>query len=73
MQISFVGLYFSVWDTRTRLSMSIKSPVSGIQVGSLLPKGKTDLSVASDANFMCALATQFRAPFLSNLLAVSET
>ena len=55
--------------------MSIKCPDSCTQVGSAMPKGKTDLGLASDANFICALArsTTFRAPFLSSPLAVSET
>ena len=35
--------------------MSIKCPDSGIQVGSVLPKGKTMLSLAYSANFFCVL------------------
>ena len=53
--------------------MSIKCPDSGIKVGSVLPKGKNDLSPASDEHFICALATMLRAPFLSSLLVVSDT
>ena len=53
--------------------MFIKCPDNGIQVGPVLPEGKTDLSLASDANFIYALATTFHAPFSSSPLAVRET
>ena len=53
--------------------MFIKCPDNGIQVGPVLPEGKTDLSLASDANFIYALATLFHAPFSSSPLAVRET
>ena len=53
--------------------MSIKYPDSGVQVGSVLPRGKTDLNLASGANFICALATTFRSSFLLSPLVVSET
>ena len=40
--------------------MSIRCPDSGIQVGSVLPKGPIYwLGLASDANFICAVATIF--------------
>ena len=43
--------------------MSIKFPDSGIDTSWLcIAKGKTDLSLASD--FILALASTFRAPFL---------
>ena len=46
--------------------MSIKCPYSGIQVGSVLPKGTIymyRLGQASDPNFIYAVATAFSAPF----------
>ena len=44
--------------------MSIKCPDSGIQVGSVLPKGTIYwLGLASEANFICAVATIFDVPF----------
>ena len=53
-KLDWVGI--SVWYTRTRPSISIKCPDSGIQVGSVLPKGTIySLGLASDVNFICAL------------------
>ena len=52
--------------------MSIKFPDRGIQVCSVLPKGKTDLILASGANFICALATIFRAPLPERDIAVTN-
>ena len=44
--------------------MSIKCQDSGIQVGSVLPKGAIyRLGLASDANFNYTVATTFGAPF----------
>ena len=44
--------------------MSIKCPDSGMQVGCVLPKGNNILiGLASDANFICAVATIFDTPF----------
>ena len=44
--------------------MPIKCPDSGIQVSSVLPKGTIySLGLASDANFICVVATIFDAPF----------
>ena len=48
--------------------MSIKCPDSGLQVGSVLPKGTIYLfGLASDANFICAVAATFYAPFFCRI------
>ena len=58
-----LSMYFSVWCTKTRHSVPIKCPDSGIQVGSVLSKGTIYwLGLASDANFIRAVATTFDAP-----------
>ena len=52
--------------------MFIVCPDSGIQFSPVLPKGNTDVSLASDAKIVCVLSTIFRAHFLSPL-AMSKT